>query len=164
VHTSTTRVAARFIFISDSRPQSSWQDGSRSDRQRVGWRVIAANNRPLGRSARVFDSYALAVNDAAALRSHVDGLTSTVTLDASAGHWSWQCRFNGLDVACCVHEYKRRVECARSLEHFLLAVRAADPHQAELRHFGPNALRAYPGPEDPAVHRRLTPVLRPASR
>jgi hypothetical protein len=151
VQSSRTRASARFIFISDGQPSSSWRDTRLAAPNRVAWRVLAANNRPLGRSAIAFDSYPDAVADALRLGASVDQLSAGIALGPAREHWIWQLTSTERPVACCVHEYKRRIECARSLEQFLVAVRTADPTTAELRHFGLNALRIYGGYHNQAI-------------
>jgi hypothetical protein len=164
VHSTTSRTNARFIFISDGVTPSSWQDAAQTPAHRVGWRVIAANNRPLGRSSRAFASYAAALADALVLKRNVAEATSSVLLDQTFGHWTWRLMLNDVLAASCVHEYKRRVECARALGQFLEAIQAASPDAAELRHFGPNALRAYDRRADLRLPRRLSLAARPALR
>jgi hypothetical protein len=163
LHISTPRVSSRFIFISDGKPLSSWQDGGQAEPHRVGWRIIAANNRPLGRSAAAFDSYAAALADAVGLKGAVDRLTSSLVHDQLLGHWTWRLLLDGAVVASCVHEYQRRVECSRALGQFLDALRIADPDTADVRHFGPNALRGYDTPPRINRQRMVALPLRPAT-
>ena len=64
------RVTARFIYISDERSRSQWHDVPAAD-IRVTWRVVAGNNRPLGRSARVFPSLTDCVEAATRLHREI---------------------------------------------------------------------------------------------
>jgi hypothetical protein len=143
VQLSRSRASARFIFISDGRATSSWRDAQPMTSGRVAWRVLAANNRPLGRSAQAFGSFEDARQDATRMQAALDELVPTISLGDAVGHWTWQLAMRAQAVACCVHEYQRRIECARSLEQFVAAVRTADPVAGELRNFGSNALKAY---------------------
>jgi hypothetical protein len=140
---SQRRKSARFLYISDADARSSWHDRPAGLIVRVGWRVIAANNRPLGRSAEVFGSSAECAEDAARLRHGIERLATSVLFDAAHGYWQWAVALDGRAAAVCVNPYRRRVECERALAQFLDAVRTTDPTVDELRHYGPTALRAY---------------------
>lgn len=108
-----------------------------------GWRLVAANNRPLGRGLRVAAS--LAECRAAAQRIHEDALrmTPSVQFNPARGLWSWRVAVGESTMAVGVHPYLRRVECLRALEQFLAAARTACPDDGLVKCFGPNSLRAY---------------------
>lgn len=137
------KAAARFLYISDADAPSNWHDRAAAVPSRAGWRVIAANNRPLGRSAFVFSSFQECVADAVRLHEQIETCTSSILFDASGGTWSWAVALNGQPAAMSVKPYRRRVECARALTQFLEALRTTEPVADQLRHLGPNALRAY---------------------
>ena len=139
---------ARFIYISDGDNQSPWH--ARRDRSpvRVGWRLIAANNRPLGRSWVAFDSFEACVDAAALLHDRLGDVTSTAMFDTKQANWYWTVLLDDEPVAVCVHAYRRRVECMRALEQFLVAVRTTTRVADELRNYGPNALSVYDRPRD----------------
>src|ERR1700754_936446 len=115
----TTRRAGRFIFLSDARPRSERARSERDQRgdrrtgehYRIGWRVIAANNRSLGRSATTFSSLNDAVRAATELHRRPELITSGVLFDPSRGHWEWSASLAGQPAAVCAHAYRRRVEC-----------------------------------------------------
>jgi len=136
-------VTARFIYISDQRSRSPWHDDSAADDTRVSWRVVAGNNRPLGRSATVFPSLAECVAAATALHREIGRADSSVLFDVADGHWRWTVALGGQSVAVSAHVYKRRIECIRSLEQFIVAAAHAAPEPDGLRRLGPNALRGY---------------------
>jgi hypothetical protein len=137
-------VTARFIYISDERERSRWQDAATGD-IRVSWRVVAGNNRPLGRSATVFPSLVECVAAATELHRGISQADSSVLFDVADGHWRWTVALGGQSVAVSAHAYKRRIECIRSLEQFATAAARAAPEPEGLRRLGPNALRGYAG-------------------
>lgn len=137
-------VTARFIYISDQRSRSPWHDASGED-ARVSWRVVAGNNRPLGRSATLFPSLVECVVAATQLHREIGRAESSVLFDVADGHWRWTVALRGQPVAMSAHAYKRRIECIRSLEQFIAAAAAATPEPDGLRRLGPNALRGYAG-------------------
>jgi hypothetical protein len=134
--TSAVRVA-RFVFLSDA------LDAGR-DGQRVGWRLVAANNRVLGRSVRTAES--LEGSRLAAWRLHRGARTTArtaATFDSRKGRWTWTVSFDDVPVAVCSHPYLRRVECLRALGQFLIAAESADPDAGVVRCFGPRTLHEY---------------------
>ena len=136
----------RFIYISDGDRGSAWRTGNRVP-LRVGWRLIAANNRSLGRSWVAFDSFEACVQAATLLRERLDEVTSSVTFDSRHANWSWTVLLGDNAVAVCVRAYRRRVECLRALEQFLAAVRVTTTNRPEeLRYYGRNALSVYDPP------------------
>jgi hypothetical protein len=144
-----TRRAGRFLFLSSAPLRS--ERGDRSDRAerrfdaqyRIGWRVVAANNRPLGRSATTFPSLDDAVRAATEMHRQPELITSGVLFDPELGHWEWSAALAGQPAAVCVHAYRRRVECVRAVSQFLTVVRDSVPDGQDVRHLGPNALRVY---------------------
>jgi hypothetical protein len=138
-------VTARFIYISDERAHSPWHDAATADAQ-VSWRVVAGNNRPLGRSATAFASLAECVAAATQLHREVGRADSSVLFDVADGHWRWTVALCGQSAAVSAHAYKRRTECIRSLEQFIVAASHAAPEPDGLRRLGPNALRGYVAP------------------
>jgi hypothetical protein len=144
------RRAPRFVFLCDGR-------GEDSGARRFGWRLVAANNRPLGRGMHAHASLAACRAAASRVRGAVAAVQAPVTLDASRGHWSWQLRFDGVAAAACVHTYLRRAECLRALEQFYLAVVAADPADGVVRYFGPHSLRQFEDLPSPEIEPSRTP-------
>ena len=98
--------------------------------------MIAANNRPLGRSAEAFASLAECVTAATRLHREVAQAASSVLFDIADGHWQWT------------------------------VLLADEPAADEVRRLGPNALRAYDRPPPPLVETsELSPLrTRPALR
>jgi hypothetical protein len=141
-----SRRSTRFIFVSDATAPTAGRQSSTAAEPRYGWRVIAANNRPLGRSATVFDTYQDCREAAAALHDRVSETSSSVLFNTTRGHWTWTVALDARPVAVCVHPYLRRIECARALRQFTDAVSAGVPSADGLRLFGERALRGYDAP------------------
>lgn len=136
----------RFIYISDADKGSAWHPPRDRGQLRVGWRLIAANNRSLGRSWVVYDTFDACVAAAAQLHDRLDDVTPAVTFDARRAAWTWTALLDGEPVAVATRPYRRRVECARSFDQFLAAVKSAPEVAEELRYYGPKALSVYDHP------------------
>ena len=134
----------RFVFLCD---------GRRDQRPagRYGWRLVAANHRPLGRGMVATESLDECRSAAHLLHREVGRLDLTLT--SADGLWAWHAALDDIPLAMCVHGYARRVECARGLTQFLAAARIADPDEGVVRYFGPHSLRGY------EVLRRRSEVL-----
>jgi hypothetical protein len=134
---------ARFLYISDRTARSNWREAPVSEHERFAWRMVAGNNRPIGRSPVAYPSLPASVAATAALRRDAELLEGTVVFDATKGEWRWIVTLAGTSVAVCVYPYARRVECARAMRQFIEAVRTAEADVSDLRQLGPSALRAY---------------------
>ena len=141
-----SRRSTRFIFVSDATAPTAGRQPSTTAEPRYGWRVIAANNRPLGRSATIFCSYQDCRDAAASLHERIAESSSSVLFNTARGHWTWAVSLDARPVAVCVHPYLRRIECARALRQFTEAVSAGVPAADGLRLFGERALRGYDQP------------------
>lgn len=138
-------VTARFVYISDERSDGAWQDGT-AGVPHVTWRVVAGNNRTLGRSAATFASLVACVEAATRLHREAGRADSSVLFDLTEGHWRWTVGLAGAPVALSTHAYQRRIECARSLEQFLAAVTHAEPAPERLRRLAAKPVRRDTGP------------------
>jgi len=147
------RRSTRFIFVSDATAPTAGRAPVHTADPRYGWRVIAANNRPLGRSATVFETYEDCREAAAALHDRIEQTSSSVLFNTTRGHWTWTVSLDARAVAVCVHPYLRRIECARALRQFTEAVSAGVPAADGLRLFGDRALRGY---DEPTTDRTTT--------
>lgn len=108
-----------------------------------GWRLVAANNRALGRGVRACASLAECRAAAQQIHGEATRMTPSVQFNPARGLWSWRVAVGELTMAVGVHPYLRRVECLRALEQFLAAARMARPAEGIVKCFGPNSLRAY---------------------
>ncbi|UQX88409.1 hypothetical protein M6D93_00030 [Jatrophihabitans telluris] len=137
-------------------------------RARIAWRLLAANNRALGRSAHAYGSVAECVAAASRLHQWVldtgTGLEAvTVSVTDSSWHWVLEgadpldClegeggRSSRSSLAASVHRYQRRLECLRGAGQFLVAVASTSPAldaagaTASLRRIGPRPFVVYGG-------------------
>src|SRR6202012_757524 len=112
------RRGVRFMHITDlAGPAHRGRPGRSTGR--VGWRMIAANNRPLGRSMHTFASFDDSVESGRTLHQRVEELSSSALFDSHRGVWSWTVLLDGAPVATSVNTYNRRIECLRALRQFL---------------------------------------------
>lgn len=105
---------------------------------RIGWRLIGANNRELGRSAVTFDSLDVCRAAVVQLRERIDQARVLFAMADATGTWIWRLGFGGTEVAVSGRTYQRQRECQHSLSLFLLAVPLASvnesiPHRPRLR-------------------------------
>lgn len=135
------RRTSRFVYLCDAKDADL-------PIARFGWRLVAANNRPLGRGLRVEGSLAQCRAAAQRLHDDVAEISAVVHFDPARGLWSWRVALGETTVAVCAHPYLRRVECGRALAQFLTVARSTSPAAGPVRCFGPRSLRAY---EDPLV-------------
>jgi hypothetical protein len=120
---------ARFVFVSDG-----VDDSGGLDVHRVWWRLVAANNRVLGRSTATVLGEGVCRDRAAELATRIEEAVPLLTTDAH-GQWTWTLSLDGGRRAECAHPFPRRVDCVRTLALFLAGIRAADPHVGALRVF-----------------------------
>jgi hypothetical protein len=135
VRTPARRVA-RFEYLSDGA-------GPGDPQANFGWRVLAANNRPLGRTVAITQSLADSRESALAIHHRVLDATTVIAPESARDVWVWRVSLDSVAVAVCVRPYLRRVECLRGVGQFLTAVRDASPEDGVLRHFGPRSLRSF---------------------
>jgi hypothetical protein len=128
-----SRRPARFIVVSDQEARSANRDRELRATHRLTWRVIAANNRPLGRSATTFDDYIDCVAATNEVRAHAAELKTALTFDHAAATWRWSAELNGAIVAASVRDYLRRVECVRAANQFVEIAASAPAVADEIR-------------------------------
>lgn len=113
-------VRPRFLYVvrvSQQRP-----DG---EEKPVGWRLVGANNRELGRSAEVFAGLAECQAAVTRLREKAAGARVLLTMPDAAGSWTWRLEIEGRAVAVAGRRYLRHRECQYNLSQFLAAVPVA---------------------------------------
>lgn len=121
------RNAVRFILLSDL-PLRVNRAADVPTPTRVTWRLIAANNRPLGQASTVFAGVEECLDSIERLRRSAANAAVSVQfhsgqLSSTGSHWTWVALLDQQPVATSTHRYKRRVECERGLRQFLDAVR-----------------------------------------
>ena len=93
----------------------------------MGWRLLGANNRELGRSAYVYTDTADALLAVQALRATAALLTMNQERDA-AGQWRWWAALDGTLVAVSGRGFRRAQDCLLNEEQFVAALRRrSDP-------------------------------------
>ncbi|MGX7677995.1 hypothetical protein ACSMXN_03765 [Jatrophihabitans sp. DSM 45814] len=136
------RGAPRFVFLTDQ-VEARANRGPVVTDGRVAWRLLAANNRAMGRSAITFGS----VEDcySAALELHLGRASATYSavFNSEQSRWGWTLMLDGAWVATSAHQYHRRIECLRGLRQFVESLAAAVPDMDEVRHIGPRSLGVY---------------------
>lgn len=130
------RNTPRFIFVSDQRVVSSWHEAPTREDVRIGWRMIAGNNRPMARSIRTFSTLADCAEHARTLCDRVDELTSAVLFNEADARWWWTVRCDEEVVAKCAVPAKRRIEAVRAVGQFLDVLRNAPQSPLVVRHLG----------------------------
>jgi hypothetical protein len=134
------------MYFSDRGARSNWHDSPIEITERVAWRVVAGNNRPIGRCPVPYSSLADAVAAAKLMRDSASQLDGSLAFDGTTGLWRWSASLHTAAVAQSVYAYPRRVECLRSLRQFIDSMPAADLSPLDVRLLGHRAFRAY----DPA--------------
>jgi hypothetical protein len=129
-----SRRPARFIVVSDQEARSANHDRDSSTPPRLSWRVIAANNRPLGRSTATYGDYVECVAATNELRTHAADLKTSLTFEHATATWRWSAELNGTLVAASVRDYLRRVECLRAANQFVEIAASAPAVVDEIRY------------------------------
>jgi hypothetical protein len=83
----------------------------------VGWRVIGANNRELGRGAQPSWRVDEAYQSVQAAQMALDRTVTRFSTDPIAG-WSWHISLDGEEIAFSSRAYRRQRECVYSVEQF----------------------------------------------
>jgi hypothetical protein len=129
----TTRVSTAGVAVSQVRfqvlfgpaslhPQRmGWFDRSESPGHGswYGWRLMGANNRELGRSARSFGSYPLTCRAVAELQRDVGRLAVRSVPDATTGRWVWWLDLDGAAVAASGRWYEREHDARHGAARFV---------------------------------------------
>jgi hypothetical protein len=129
----TNSRSARFVVFSDREARSPIRDSESSNGQRMSWRVLAGNNRPLGRSMSTYDTFGECVAATDALRASAEQLKAAVTFDHKNVSWRWTLALDEVAVAVSVRSYARRIECTRALQQFIDIVETA-PQVVDIRY------------------------------
>jgi hypothetical protein len=104
--------------------------GAESDRATArdwyGWRLIGANNRELGRSARSFVSYPRTRAAVRYLQQQVDQLVPLTLPDPATGRWGWRIELDNQPVAVSARWYERDHDSRAGLAKFVALLPAAE--------------------------------------
>lgn len=112
---------ARFLFLGTAGPAVRAARATRPV-QDVLWRLVAGNNRVLGRAAAPLDSLAACRDAVALLARELPDLGAVPDLARPAGRWAWQLvRADGVVAAVSGRCYEREREMWTSLAQFLTA-------------------------------------------
>jgi hypothetical protein len=125
---------ARFIVLSDGSAPSSTRESNDSGRRSLVWRVVAANNRPLGRSVGAFADFADCLAAATELHEQSEQARAAIAFDRGSVSWRWTVSLGVSPVAVSVRDYSRRIECERALSQFLEIVSSEPPVIDEVRY------------------------------
>jgi hypothetical protein len=88
------------------------------------WRLLAANNRDVARSATACSDLDVCLDAVAYLQARI-GDASAVAARAGRADWSWRLRLDGADVAVSSRTYQRRLQCEAACALFVVLVRDA---------------------------------------
>jgi hypothetical protein len=92
-------------------------DAEGNDRYR--WRLLGANNRELGRSARGYDSYPGAQRAVRYLQDHADRLVRATVIDPATGRWGWRLDLDDRAVAVSGRRYERDHDSRLGMDKFV---------------------------------------------
>jgi hypothetical protein len=121
----STVAAPRFQLIPGARLTGSGSGG-------VGWRLLGANNRELGRSALAYAEAESALAAIGRLRSTASDDVSHVLHDQRTGLWVWQLIDDGALVATSGRGFRHERECRYNLEQFRSAAPTAPTSDGEV--------------------------------
>lgn len=120
---------ARFVFVSDCVDED---DQREKPVHRVWWRLVAANNRVLGRSADTYLGEDTCRAKAADLCRCVDIAVAVMTT-GDRGEWMWTLALDDVPMAESAHPFARRVDSMRALKLLIQGLHVADPYAGSLR-------------------------------
>lgn len=117
--------APRFQLIPGARLTGSREGG-------VGWRLLGANNRELGRSAVSYAEAESALASIGRLRLTATVSESHVLHDQRTGLWVWQLVDSGVLVANSGRGFRHERECRYNLDQFRASVPTAPTSDGEV--------------------------------
>jgi hypothetical protein len=123
VESTLGKRGSRFVFVPGRTASRSHAFGVSPT---VSWRLLAPNNRPMGRSIGVYSSTAQCQAAAELLTSEHVHLCSSVFVD-SDGRWRWAVSLDGRPLAESPTGYFRRLELSRAMTLFLTTVANVTP-------------------------------------
>jgi len=90
----------------------------------LSWRLLAANNRDVARSAAPYPDLTSCLEAVAKLQSQIDDAVAVAARSGRAD-WSWRLRMDGRDAAVSSRTYQRRLQCEAACALFVALVRDA---------------------------------------
>jgi hypothetical protein len=143
---ATARITV-YIAPSRGRPGRPLEHVDRiEDDARFGWRMLAANNREVARSASTFDGVDVCMDAVTELRRDVIGGVVVASRTGRAD-WAWRLRIFGVDVAVSSRTYQRRLQCEAACALFVELVPDAEVIDARVlpavRRDGPTTGRRF---------------------
>lgn len=123
-------------------PGSASQPRAVRDSQ-VTWRLLGANNRELGRSARSYADQATCWQSIERLKSRLSDAEPRLSIITARGNWGWQLLLDGEEWAVSARLFSRLRECRYSIDQFLQKVPEAGltispPTAIDRRKFAPD--------------------------
>jgi hypothetical protein len=105
------------VLTSESAQGRDWAESRKIGAGLVGWRVLGANNRELGRSAGPFWQVEEAYQAAHEAQAVLKGTVTRFWAD-DLGAWFWNIDLDGEELAVSGRGYRRQRECIYSIELF----------------------------------------------
>ena len=87
----------------------------------LSWRLLAANNRDVARSAVAYGDLADVLDSVAELQEKV-GDAIAVSTRSGRADWSWRLRLDARDIAVSSRTYQRRLQCEAACSLFVVLV------------------------------------------
>jgi hypothetical protein len=85
----------------------------------VGWRLVGANNRELGRSSKVYADLAACRAAVLDLQRNIASAQPVIASSLGTRMWTWRLDIGGRWVASAGRLYQRRRECQHNLAQFI---------------------------------------------
>jgi hypothetical protein len=99
---------------------------SDSESLSTAWRLVGANNRELGRSARTYPNVTACKEAVADLLLHLDVARSHLAINTDTGLWIWRLDIGDQWIAVAGRSYQRRRECLYNVTRFIAAAPTAE--------------------------------------
>lgn len=103
-------------------PGAESQRGVRRRDAQVTWRLLGANNRELGRSARSYPDQAAGWESIELLKARLGKAEPRLSIVTPRGSWGWQLLLDTEEIAVSARLFSRLRECRYSIDQFLQKV------------------------------------------
>ncbi len=91
----------------------------------MGWRLLSANNRPLGCGVMSYDGAVACAEVVTGIQEQASRLVGIQALDLANGRWVWRVELAGEPIAAACRAYDAQRENQASLRAFLIAFELA---------------------------------------